>query len=63
MEARSYEVIPSAGRWQLCLVEADNIRTRLWPRYSTQGEAEAEMRARQRRDVACYGAVHQRKTP
>jgi hypothetical protein len=45
-----YEVIPSAGRWQLCMVEPNNMRTRLWPRYDSESEANEQMRARIRRD-------------
>lgn len=54
---RTYEVIPSAGRFQLCVTDSDNLRVRLWPRYDSQAEADAEMSARQRRESLVVSGV------
>ncbi len=55
---RRYEVVPSAGRFQVVIIE-DGQMTRLWPRHDTEEEATADMSARVRRDRTILQAVDQ----
>lgn len=48
---RTYEIRPSANRFQVCEMEDGAIVRRIWPKHDSEQEALDDMSARQRREA------------